>query len=243
MWYLAKTLFAEPQHKLRGGLRFLVHLFPALLLAVALLGLLRADFSESKAASDDTDPSIDPTPRVTVFFDADAPKDAQRGAPLMRFGLLARDRFTPGNPAKKLTFDPFGQTNSTVVRVNDVDRVFGFPNHGSWEGPMRQVSGKATTSTFLIDKAIRVTQKVEVILGEPIAVGDGFKRMFDTCLVRYTIENTDGRPRDVGPRIVVDTCIGLNAKGSPNDGMLFTVPTRPGLVEFPHSFKCSNVRT
>jgi len=46
-------------------------------------------------------------------------------------------------------------------------------------------------------------------------------RLLDTCLVRYTLENTDGEPHDVGVRFLLDTFIGAN------DGVPFYVPGRP----------------
>lgn len=207
----------------RGGLPFIVHLLPAGLLMFALLVVLVLDFFVSKPAGigGDIDAPIDPTPRAEVFFDPE----------MMRFGLVGRDRLKPETPPKKLTYDQHGRTNTTVVRIDSADRVFGLSSQGKWEGPKKQDSGKVTKSVFMFDNGIRVTQTAEVVLGEPVAVGDGFKRMYDTCLVRYTVENADGRPHNVGLRVVVDTCIGNRPDGDPNDGVPFTIPGKPGLVD------------
>ena len=45
----------------------------------------------------------------------------------------------------------------------------------------------------------------------------GYKRLLNTCLVRYKIHNKDPkRTHSVGLRVLMDTCIGLN-DGVPTD--------------------------
>src|SRR5262249_8610896 len=72
---------------------------------------------------------------------------------------------------------------------------------------------------------IVATQIVEITPGEPVEVTPHvFKRLLDTCVVRYKIENRDARPHKVGLRILIDTFIGEN------DGVPFVIPGSPGLV-------------
>src|SRR5262249_54982190 len=52
-----------------------------------------------------------------------------------------------------------------------------------------------------------------------------YHRLLDTALVRYTLENKDTRPHELGIRVMIDTLIGGN------DGVPFTVPGVPGLVD------------
>src|SRR5262249_47419260 len=51
------------------------------------------------------------------------------------------------------------------------------------------------------------------------------KRLLDTCLFYYKVENRDSRPHEVGLRYLLDTYIG------DNDGVPFTLPDVPGLVD------------
>jgi hypothetical protein len=78
----------------------------------------------------------------------------------------------------------------------------------------------------MFDDGVRVTQTVEIIPGEPIEISPGrYQRLMDTCLVRYELENRDRRAHKVGIRVMVDTLIGAN------DGVPFTVPGVPGMVD------------
>src|SRR5262249_4300162 len=130
-----------------SGLPVVVHLLPALLLMFALLGVLVADFFKPSSGVFD-DGVIDPNPKIAIQFE-----DKDHGSKAMRFGVLAVD--SKKNP-KLLTFGPFGHTNSTVLRVDNVGLVFGFRN-GNWE-KMQEKDGKATRSIWVSDNGIRVTQ-------------------------------------------------------------------------------------
>jgi hypothetical protein len=70
---------------------------------------------------------------------------------------------------------------------------------------------------------VLVTQEVEVVAGEQ-------SRKRDTCLVRYILENQDGRPHRVGIRFLLDTYIGAN------DGVPFTIPGAAGLCDTQRRF-------
>src|SRR5947199_8531 len=79
-------------------------------------------------------------------------------------------------------------------------------------------AGKPRTGfmTIYVQDKIRITWVLEVVPAKPSAKPKpGTKRRLDTVLVRYTIENQDTRPREVGARVRIDT---YNVD---NDGCLF----------------------
>jgi len=207
-----------PPRERRAGTPAWVHLVPAGLLFLALVIVIFKDLLFTPAGTGDNIP-VDPNPRVKVFFDG---KDQQN---TMRFGLSTADN-------KMLTFDGRGRTNSTVVRIDGRDRMFGFGD-GKYTLPETKsgdYGGKKAAWYF--EDMVEVTQTVERIPGEPQVVEKGeYKRLIDTVLVRYTIENKSGAPRKVGLRVVLDTLIGKN------DGVPFTVPGITGLVDTKAEFK------
>jgi hypothetical protein len=126
---------------------------------------------------------------------------------------------------KKLTFDEWGRTNNTCVRVDGEEFLFGHPP-GTWIEMKARLEGATdgrprdglASSWQLPESEIRVTQEVEIVPGEQ-------SRRLDTCLVRYTIENRDEQPHRVGLRFLLDTFIGAN------DGVPFTIPGASGLCD------------
>ena len=77
-----------------------------------------------------------------------------------------------------------------------------------------------------------MTQVVEIIPGQAIVNG---KRLLDTCLVRFRIENKDNKPHSVGFRFLLDTYIGAN------DGVPFYIPGDNVLVTDKHEFAGNKV--
>ena len=148
----------------------------------------------------------------------------------MRFGILEARAERP----EQLTFDRFGRTNSTVVRIDDLDHLFGGPA-GKWVTMSKNsgtYGGKASVWLHTDRKQpatkIQVTQLVEIIPGEPVEYTKDkskLKRFLDTVRVRYLLENQGTGDAKVGLRILLDTLIGEN------DGVPFTVPGRSGLVD------------
>jgi tRNA A-37 threonylcarbamoyl transferase component Bud32 len=171
---------------------------------------------------------MDPQPRIGVLF-ADGSVDEFKKTTdrSMRFGVITRDVADPsGKAAKKLTYNSRGMTNSTVVRFDKKEFTFG-ATAGRWEVQAAKV-GKwgGMKSVWLLDPGLRVTQQVEIIPGELVAgPGGSHRRLLDTCLIRYTLENKDTLVHSVGLRILLDTLIGTN------DGVPFTVPGLPGVVD------------
>jgi hypothetical protein len=140
--------------------------------------------------------------------------------PSMRFGLTM-----VAGGGKKLTYEPQGFTNNTVVRLDNRDQIFGDrpfraldgkptfegPWPGKWERhdiPLgkapsgRQREGRQSIWVYE-DEKVYVTQTVELVPGAQ-------SNAIDTCLVRYKLENKDSRLHNVGIRFMLDTFIGEN---------------------------------
>jgi hypothetical protein len=142
--------------------------------------------------------------------------------PSMRFGLTLEGGPSGGH-SKKLTFEQDGTTNNTCVRLDGHEWLFGERPFrlsdggyaGLWPGRWlvrderlgddsrgNRRSGRRSVWVYDSQK-VEVTQTVELVAGEP--GGD-----LDTCLVRYRMENKDGRSHDIGIRFLLDTYIGEN---------------------------------
>src|SRR5262249_162539 len=142
---------------------------------------------------------------------------------------------------KRLTYSYDGETNNTVVKVNGETIEFG-GSAGNWlhqDAPLppdpKQQKVRGTRSVWAIgqpNNGLHFTQTLAIVpRKQPVLIGGESKRLLDTVLVRYTIENKDSRPHRAGLRIQVDTLIGSN------DGVPFTVPGLPGLVNAFHDFQ------
>ena len=171
--------------------------------------------------------ALDSTPRIEVrFHDAARDDDLEKiwlagAGPTMRFGLVTLQNgkaIGAGAQVRRLTFDPWGRTNNTCLRFDGTDeRLFGGPG-GTWEEravhDWKETDGdhEGTRSTWICDdKKLEIAQLVELVRG-------GQSQLFDTCRVRYRIENHDAAPHQVGLRFLLDTFIGGN------DGVPFTIP-------------------
>lgn len=158
------------------------------------------------------DAPIDPQPRVIYQYD-----------PRMSFGLtVVKD--PAGKPIRKLlTYSPLGDTNHTLVRIDGQDLPLGAFG-GQWQERDRR-DGNRSMSTW-VAKGVHVRQILEIVPSkQAVEVAPGQRRrLLNTCLVRYEIENKDGKDHAVGLRIMVDTLIGTN------DGVPFAVPTMQGMV-------------
>jgi hypothetical protein len=163
--------------------------------------------------------------------------------PSRRFGLVLTKDFVRGEP-KRLTFDPTGRTNNTVIRLDDQNNREGWiwgespyrrkdngkdegpGQHGRWKEGERVVrlppdpnKGEGHKSVWVYpDEKVTVTQFVEIVPSKN-------SRRLDTCLVRYVIENNDSRDHRVGLRFMLHTYIGTNP------GVPFIIPGLPGLCD------------
>jgi hypothetical protein len=210
------------------------HLLPLAVLALLLFVVVVHDlwvifFGQPAASKNGGEPAlVDPDPYIPIRFnDAPKQKNDKMPEPTMRFGLVMLREKDPKQPdrLKRLTFDEWGRTNNTVVRVDGKEFLFGQPP-GTWIEMKGKLEGERagrprdglSSSWWLPDSRIKVTQEVEIVPGEQ-------SHRLDTCLVRYTVENRDTRDHRVGIRFLLDTYIGAN------DGVPFIIPGESGLCD------------
>jgi hypothetical protein len=183
------------------------------------------------ASADDEPQLLDPTPRLALHLHdhADPQPPVVFDHPTMRFGLSTNDPHAPG-VAKRLTFDQFGRSNNTCVRLDGWESLLGERN-GHWQelkAPLgKDAHGRERVGCRSVwvydDQQVFITQLIEIVPGQT-------SRLLDTCLVRYRIENRDGRGHDVGLRFLLDTFIGAN------DGVPFTLPGSTELCDTMYDF-------
>jgi len=208
-----------------------VHLLPLLLLLLCLFFIFIWDIWKNEKETDpkfvesgpqieskgEAPPKIEPLDyinRIHVQF-----SDSQR------YGLVCPKLKDPRNndKPKLLTRDERGITNNTCVRIEGYEYLFGHEIPGvryvKEKGKIMKevpIPGKdkdrAWQSVWESEFGrIRVTQSVEIVVGEQT-------RLYDTALIRYHIWNRDKTPHTVGLRVMLDTFIGAN------DGVPFYIP-------------------
>jgi hypothetical protein len=199
-----------------------LHLVPAVLLLLALLGVAGFDvfFKPQDAGSSSGSPASGPrvwknladtTPRIQVLFRQDN----------LRFGIVMPGEKEEGTDsanatkAKRLTRYEDGQSSNVCVKIDNYEYLWGTVQSAqTWEKGKKQHANQKEgpwRSTFKFPEDVYVTQTVEIVPGEQT-------RLLDTCLVQYTIENRSNTFRTVGLRVMLDTYI------YPNDGAPFVVP-------------------
>jgi hypothetical protein len=210
-----------------------IHLVPAALLLLAVFLAVVVDLlmpSPSGGDLDETDADIgnaannwtyqlkDPEPRINVRFDSERE----------RFGVEMTQEKDPDNAdkPKRLTYDDHGKSNSTMIKIDGVEYVFGktTPTNvwGGSRGRQQQQPlphprrGYTSTMVFRSEK-VSVTQYVEIVPGQ--------SGLLDTVLVFYTILNNDEGSHKIALRVMLDTFIGAN------DGVPFTIPGKKGFVD------------
>jgi hypothetical protein len=211
-------------------LRLALLAVPAAVLGFFLLLLLVHDFFFSALVGDDNIPIDTAAPRVAVYFDGIGTDGREALTHSMRFGVLELEK--GGDAPRRLTFDKYGRTNSTILRIDGKEHVFGVTG-GKWdtrEENSGRYGGKKSVWLFSDTRGpkVEVTQLVEIIPGEPVEYTKDrskLKRFLDTVRVRYIMENKGAADTQVGLRMLLDTLIG------DNDGVPFTVPGRSGLVD------------
>ena len=233
----ARPLPAMISPRPRQGQRPLwAHLLPLAVLFLALVGVIVRDLVKKP---DTGQAGFNPKDlRIGLYFDFDFGKKKDDGkkkdklTQLMKFGMVKVDDLHVAKNNKKLTYDWYGRTNSTMVKIDKASHLFANPSTGRWE-KFPDIHGNTRGSaSWLFHEHVLVTQTVQVIPGEPIEVAPGvYKSLLDTCLINYKIENKDkNKTRKVGLRILLDTYIG------DNDGPTFTVPGLTDLVDSKRDF-------
>lgn len=204
-----------------------LHLTPLILLLLALGGVFGWDAFGPAPANQTIDPDgIDSTERLKVFFDYAV--NQEKGINnSMSFGLVMVESGRSSKNPKLLTYDSRGRTNCAVAQIDGQDRTFGNLQHGKWKDvpePAGKYGGREATFIFTQEQVL-ATQRVEIVPGETMEVSpEVYKRLLDTCLVRYSIKNRDAKTHKVGFRFLLDTYIGAN------DGAPFTIPGSTKLV-------------
>jgi hypothetical protein len=208
-----------------------MHIVPAVLLVLAVLGVVGFDLLGPRIKSRqgdevregwsyNPDSLRDQKPRLGVQFNRN-----------QRFGLVMLDAEDPENrdAHKKLTARTDGSTNNTIVKIAGAEYYFGFVSRGisEWVVRARKLPeprhGWVSKMRFR-NEQILVTQHVEIVPGKTEGETTG-TALLDTCLIYYSIKNeSDSIPQKVGLRFLLDTYIGNN------DGVPFTIPGRKGFV-------------
>jgi len=144
---------------------------------------------------------------------------------------------------KKLTYDEFGRTSNTCVRIDNFEFLLGQAQGGRWKDPIKEPLGKdplegnrqriGYKSTWIYTQpAITIEQDLEIVPGG--LSPDGKFRLLDTCRVRYAIANKDTVVHKIGLRFLLDTYIGAN------DGVPFTIPGDKDLCDTFKDFKTAS---
>ena len=210
--------------------RQLLRLIPVVVVVIGLLTAVGRDVSFRSIDERTEIPPIDSNALVKLKFHDVVQTGDFVTTPSMRFGLLMPDRKTPDHDAKakRLTYDLFGRTSNTCVRVDGFEFLLGDPRGGQWELPINQALGTdalennrkrigARSKWLYSNPDITIEQLVEIVPGG--LSPDGSKRLLDTCLVRYVLTNRSATiGHKVGLRFLLDTYIGAN------DGVPFTIP-------------------
>lgn len=222
--------WAELTIALRNGLPSLSlrQWLPALLLLAGLAGVLIWDFVKPTVRIEqnrfvvDEPFRYDPEPYVAVQFDRNR----------QRFGIVMPKERDPHHPdrRKRLTYDQFGSTNNTCVRIDGAENLFG-QAPGNWAQnkgkPIKEeevIKGRKWRSTWQYPGNVRVTQTIMLVPNDQTG-------HLDTCLVHYLIENRGKLPHTVGLRVMLDTFIGAN------DGVPFVIPGQSDLLETKRDFR------
>jgi hypothetical protein len=211
---------APPPSRRHRGKPARAHLIPAIMLVLALLGLMAYDFfakepEESQGGGLGLQYKVqDPDPVVNFVINPEK----------LRFGLVLTKETDPGNrdEHKRLTYRPDGSTNNTCIKIEGYENLYGFKGIGRQLGLPKQNNLYWATSWLYPENIGKVLVKQEVQMVPGAQSGK-----IDTCLIHYTVENQDRVPHHVGLRVMIDTYIGAN------DGVPFTLSNRSGLVNTP----------
>jgi hypothetical protein len=223
-----------------------LHLIPAGVIALAVLVVIGRDLIRAGGGPSVSE-VLDNEPRILLHLHDESHKkddvDKRMPDPTMRFGLampLPREKDKdPKKPQdeKRLTFDTYGRSNNTCVRLDGSERLFGPAANGpagkwverakTWKDDQGREHEGSRAVWAWDDKKVQVTQTVEIVRGE-------LSGLLDTCLVRYTLDNKDSAAHTAGLRFLLDTFIGSN------DGVPFTIPGDPELCDTLKTFESAD---
>jgi hypothetical protein len=166
----------------------------------------------------DTKPKVEKAPDLMVLFHKG---DENFPGATMRFGLVL-----PKVKPKRLTYDPYGRTSNTCVKIDGKEALLGSAP-GKWqerEGKLPKGRLGLRSVWVYPDEKVYVTQIVEIVRGQQTG-------NVDTCRIEYVLENKDEAEHSVGVRFLLDTFIGTN------DGAPFIVPGEKALIDTQKDFK------
>jgi hypothetical protein len=228
----------RPSRRKQPGTPLGLHLIPALLLGLAVFGVVVYDVLFPQKNPDVIEGGGGGK-QAGWNYDVNKLRDKESRLALQasdngRFGIQLRDaKEKDSSKWKKLTYDASGVTNNTVVRINGNDGyLFGYVTADNvWFGRKIQELkppriGWESTMNFRQEQ-VRVTQHVEVV---PSETG-----LLDTCLIYYKVYNDSQRPHSVGVRVMLDTYIGSR------DDVPFTVPGKTGFVNTNEEYTGSQI--
>jgi hypothetical protein len=193
-----------------------MHLAPAVLLVIVLLGLMVYDFFRKPQ-------TVEGAPELQYdVVDRDPLLNFSSGDNY-RFGLVLLKEKDPANPDqhKRLTYRENGATNNTCLKIDGQESLYGVSR--GRRGALSKLDRTRhswTTQWYYPEEKILVTQGIQIVPGAQSG-------KLDTCLVRYTIENKDSLDHKVGLRVMFDTYIGGN------DGVPFMLSNRKGVITTP----------
>jgi hypothetical protein len=171
------------------------------------------DEQNTSAAAEPVLP-VDPQPRIQIG-------NGIGNGDEMAFGLSVN--------GQRLCYNPQGGI-ATTFRING-QMIYPANGVGTWEvrrqalPPSRLGKQRYGFTCVWVHNRIRVTQVVEIVPSRPAKKAGGQKRLLDTVLVRYTVENKNAVAQEIGVRVYMDTYV------IDNDGCLFAAPsTHPGKI-------------
>ena len=214
----AAPMIVTPRRRGGGG----PHWLAAAALAACLVVLILLDVLRGKPREEiEKPPQLTEGKGLVDLLQETSPKLRMGFTEDKRFGFSLIDAKDPKNPKedKRLTFDPNGGTNNTVIRINNYEYVFGRKyQDATIYGLQEIVKDKYWTAKVIYrDHGVTVVQHVLLVPGS--------SGNLDNCLVYYSIQNTGGKQPTVGLRVLLDTYIGAN------DGVPFTIPGRKELMK------------
>jgi hypothetical protein len=164
---------------------------------------------DEKAVVAETDDvgAIDPTPRINF-----------NGQNFAGQGFYLNIR-TMNNQTLHLSHFPMFKINERITQAGQGGRFeAGKKELGKTPGGRKRVG---YSSAWVTQENIHVTQTVEL---HPTKAKAGQKRLMNTVLISYTIENKSAQAHTFGARMCMDTYV------ISNDGCLFAAPTFPKKV-------------
>ena len=171
-------------------------------------------------------------PKYTVKVDDDKTvvvdmEDSGAIDPMKRINFQAQGKFgnfnigitTLQNQPLHLSHQPQFMIDGAVTQPGAGGRFEAGPPLGKTASGRQRIGSAAT---WVTPTNLRITQTAELVPARPKKAGD--KRLMNTIMIAYNVENKSAQPHKVAMRILMDTYVVTN------DGCLFAAPTMPGKI-------------